>query len=95
MPTVVSMTSANCFGWSVSYPNTTCSAMDTTAAQIIAETSLQALIRHQYQRNSSTPPVPAPVTINIFHAPPIESIWRVISADTRVRSTVATCEART
>ena len=39
----------------------------------IALTSLHALIRHQYQRSSSTPPVPAPVTISSFHAPAIES----------------------
>src|SRR5258708_40032076 len=89
MATVVSITRANCFGWSVSYPNTTWSAIDTTAAQIIAATSLQALMRHQYQRSSSTPPVPAPVTISTFHAPPIESMWRVISAETRGSNTVA------
>src|ERR1041385_971573 len=95
MVTVVIMTSANCFGWSVLYPNTTCSATETTAAEIMAATSLQALIRHQYQRSSKTPPVPAPVTMSTFHAPPMESIWVVTSAEMRVRSTVATCDART
>ncbi len=40
----------------------------------MAETSLHALMRHQYQRRISTEPVPAPVTIRSFHAPAIESM---------------------
>jgi len=40
----------------------------------MADTSLQALIRHQYQRSSKTPPVPAPVTSSNFQAPAIESM---------------------
>ena len=38
------------------------------------ETSLHALMRHQYQRKISTAPVPAPVTISSFHAPAMESM---------------------
>ena len=40
----------------------------------MAETSLQALMRHQNQRRISTVPVPAPVTISNFHAPAMESM---------------------
>ena len=46
---------------------------DTTKAASMADTSLHALMRHQYQRRRSTPPVPAPVTSNSFQAAAIES----------------------
>src|SRR2546426_8330282 len=70
MSTMCAKSSA-CSLWS---PPTVCSRTDTTNAAIIAETSLHALIRHQYQRSSSTAPVPAPVMINTRHAPPIDSM---------------------
>ena len=41
---------------------------------IIAEISLHALMRHQYQRRINTVPVPAPVTNKSFQAPAIESM---------------------
>jgi hypothetical protein len=50
------------------------SPMETTNADTMAETSLHALMRHQYQRSSRTPPVPAPVKIKSFQAPAIESM---------------------
>ena len=39
----------------------------------MAETSLQALMRHQNQRRMKTLPVPAPTAIRSLQAPPIES----------------------
>ena len=71
--TVKIMSHAKSSGLSLSKPKPTCSETDTTNAAIMAETSLQALMRHQYQRSSSTPPVPAPVTSSSFQAPAIES----------------------
>src|SRR5207249_3950666 len=68
---------------------------ETTKAVIIADTSLQALIRHQYQRNSSTAPVPAPVMINSFQAPPIDSMRKATAAEITVSSAVASRDART
>ena len=42
------------------------------AAAIMADTSDQALMRHQNQRSRSTVPVPAPVTMSSFQAPPMD-----------------------
>src|SRR5213080_396895 len=70
-------------GRSLSSPPTVCNRTETTNAVIIADTSLQALIRHQYQRNSSTAPVPAPVMINSFQAPPIDSMRKATAAERR------------
>jgi hypothetical protein len=39
-----------------------------TSDAIIAEISLHALMRHQYQRRMSTSPVPAPSARRNFHA---------------------------
>ena len=72
--TVMIMSQANCTGSSESIFQITCIAIDVTNAAAIATTSLQAFTRHQYHRSSSTPPVPAPVTISSFHAPAIESM---------------------
>src|SRR6266550_6080388 len=48
-------------------------ASDTTNDEIIALISLQALMRHQYQRRISTSPVPDPRARRNFHAPSIRS----------------------
>ena len=64
-------------------------------AVIIAEISLHALIRHQYQRSSSTSPVPAPVTSSIFHAPAMEVRKNVTTMETMVSRTVVHFETRT
>ena len=93
--TVMSMMWAKSIGWSLSSPKASCRKSETTNAVTIAETSLQALMRHQYQRSSSTPPVPAPVTMSSFHAPAMDSSLSVTSADTIVRNTVATFDAST
>src|SRR6266702_1210246 len=44
-----------------------CSASVVARAAVIAEISLQAVTRHQYQRSKYTPPVPAPNSSTIFH----------------------------
>ena len=72
--TVMIMIHAKSTGLSVSNFQASCSDTETTKAEIMAETSLHALMRHQYQRSISTLPVPAPVTIRSFHAPAMESI---------------------
>ena len=72
-----------------------CNVSETAKAEIMADTSLHALMRHQYQRRISTVPVPAPVTISSFHAPAIEPMKYVRIADTIVRKTVATCDMLT
>ena len=41
-------------------------------AKIMAEISLMAVIRHQYQRSMRTGPVPAPMTSSHFQAPAME-----------------------
>ena len=82
-------------GRSLWSPPTVCSRTDTTNAVIIAETSLHALIRHQYQRSSSTAPVPAPVMINTRHAPPIDSMRKATAAETTVNKAVASRDAMT
>ena len=89
------MIQAKSSGLLLSRPPAVCSRTETTKADTIAETSLHALMRHQYQRSSSTAPVPAPVTIRIFHAPPMESILKVTAAETSVRNKVATFDAVT
>ena len=63
-------------------------ASDTMNEAVMALISLQALIRHQYQRRRRTAPVPAPVTRSSFHAPAIDSMWRVTQADAMVSATV-------
>ncbi len=52
-------------------------------------------MRHQYQRNSSTAPVPAPVMISSFHAPPIDSMRNATAAEATVSRTVTTRDAMT
>ena len=93
--TVMIIVHAKSTGMSVSRPPAVCSSTDTIKAAAIAATSLQALIRHQYQRNSSTLPVPAPVTSSSFQAPAIDPMKSVATAEITVRRTVAACDART
>ena len=95
MATVISTILAKSTGRSLSSPQTVCNNTDTTNAVIIADTSLQALMRHQYQRSSRTAPVPAPVMISSFQAPPIDSIWKATAAESTVKRPVATREIRT
>ena len=93
--TVMSTMCAKSSGRSLSSPPTVCSRTDTTNAAIIAETSLHALMRHQYQRSSSTAPVPAPVMISSFQAPPIDSMRKATAAENTVSRAVATRDAST
>ena len=93
--TVTIMIQAKSTGLSLSRPATVCSSTDTTNAATIAATSLQALMRHQYHRNSSTLPVPAPVTRSSFQAPAIDPMYSVATAEITVSSTVAAREAST
>ena len=66
IPTVMIMIQANSTGLSESSFQMAWSATLTT--------NDEALTRHQYHRSSSTPPVPAPVTMSNFQAPAIESM---------------------
>ena len=59
-------------GLSLSKPRK-CSAVETVKAEIMAETSLQALIRHQNHRSNNTSPVPAPMPSSNFQALPMDS----------------------
>src|SRR5215213_4387605 len=95
IPTVTNMRYAKSLGKSLFHFSTVCRKIETTAAVIIADTSDHALIRHQNQRSNSTVPVPAPVTINSFHAPLIESMKNVTITDAIISNTVTTCEAMT
>lgn len=54
-------------------PKPNCSTSEITNEAAMAETSLQALMRHQNQRRMNTLPVPAPSAIKSFHASAIES----------------------
>ena len=46
-----------------------------TAAAVMAVISLQALMRHQYQRSMKTRPAPAPSASRNFQAAAMESPW--------------------
>ena len=61
----------------------------------MAETSLQALMRHQNHRRMKTPPVPAPTAIRKVHAPAIDSWYQVTTQEASMTRTVAACPART
>src|SRR5260370_32219140 len=93
MVTVTIMIQAKSTGLSVPSPDMVCSATETTNPEIIADTSLHALMRHQYQRSSSTPPVPAPVTISSFHAPEMEPMKNVTIPEIIVNTTLAPCDS--
>src|SRR5881394_1563027 len=62
---------------------------DTTKEQIIALISLQALMRHQYQRRISTRPVPDPKASRNFQAPSMVCSCIVTREAARNRKTVA------
>ena len=68
------MIQAKSTGLSPFNPKKACRTTETTSAAIIADTSLQALMRHQYQRSSSTAPVPAPIESIHFQASPMDVI---------------------
>src|SRR5207247_7082860 len=59
-----------------------------TAAPIVATISLQALMRHQYQRRMSTAPVPAPMPRTIVHPVEIETSWLETHPLARTSTTV-------
>src|SRR5271169_2246104 len=61
----------------------------------IAEISLQALMRHQYQRRMYTAPVPAPTCNTISHPDAIEPSCTDTHAATITRSTVHSRETST
>src|SRR5437773_5230464 len=67
----------------------------TTKAVAIAEISLQALIRHQYQRSRYTPPVPAPTSKTTCHPDRISDSKTEIPAEAITSNTVARREIRT
>src|SRR6266567_3017066 len=67
----------------------------TTKAVAIAEISLQALIRHQYQRSRYTPPVPAPTSKTTCHPDRISDSKTEIPAEAITGNTVARREIRT
>ncbi len=60
----------------------------------MAETSLQALMRHQNHRRMKTLPVPAPTAMRNVHAPAIDSWYQVTTQEASITRTVATCETR-
>src|SRR6266403_2515851 len=72
-----------------------CSASVVTSAAVIAEISLQAFTRHQYQRSRYTPPVPAPNSSTIFHPALTEPSRNATNAAAITRKTVARREAFT
>jgi len=59
----------------------------------MAEISDQALIRHQYQRESFTSPAPAPRSVQNIHAPEMESISRDASPARSATTIMASREA--
>ena len=66
-----------------------------TKLAIIAEISLQALMRHQYQRRIRTSPVPAPSARRSSHAFSMEASWDVTAIEARKRRTVAARDTAT
>src|SRR5208337_4889018 len=71
------------------------SATVTSSEQAIAEISLQALMRHQYQRRMYTAPVPAPICSTTCHPEAMEPSSTDTHAETITRSTVQIRETRT
>src|SRR5271156_192636 len=69
-----------------------CKASVNTSAVIIAEISLQALIRHQYQRSIYTLPVPAPTCSTTCHPERIEASCAETYPVKITNSTVTSCE---
>ena len=63
--------------------------------QAMAEISLQALMRHQYQRRMYTAPVPAPICSTTCHPDAMEPSRTDTHADTITSNTVHTRETRT
>src|SRR5713226_10336530 len=72
-----------------------CSASVVTSAAIMAEISLQAFTRHQYQRSKYTPPVPAPSSSTIFQPAETDVSCHATAAAANTRSAVANREALT
>src|SRR3954467_4433179 len=70
-------------------------ASEVTNEATIAEISLHALMRHQYQRRISTSPVPAPMASRNFHAPSTEESCEVTPIEARKRNTVVIRETFT
>ena len=69
--TVVSITRANCFGWSVSNPKTTCSEIDTTAAQIMGQFAKNLAAMQAQRGEAAAPATPAsPQSSPAAAAPP-------------------------
>src|SRR5271165_1763002 len=72
-----------------------CSVSVATSAAIIAEISLHALTRHQYQRSKYTPPVPAPSSSTIFQPSLTDCRFQATKAAAKTRNTVASRETFT
>src|SRR4051812_25666658 len=64
-------------------------AIEVTSAATIAEISLHALIRHQYQRRMYTRPVPAPASSTNCHPDLIDASCAAMNAAAITRITVA------
>src|SRR5580700_3393157 len=69
-----------------------CKASVNTSAVIIAEISLQALMRHQYQRSIYTLPVPAPTCNTTCHPERIEANCAETYPVRTTNKTVTNCE---
>jgi len=95
--TVMSMT----YDWMRGLPAGSCAlttrnaTSETTNDAIIALISLQALMRHQYQRRMSTRPVPEPSARSSSHAEATVSSCEVTMIERRKRITVAQRETVT
>ena len=69
--------------------------MVTSSEQAMAEISLQALIRHQYQRRMYTAPVPAPICNTTCQPEAMEPSCTDTHAETMTSNTVLSRETRT
>src|SRR5712671_7544516 len=72
-----------------------CSASVVTSAATMAEISLHAFTRHQYQRSKYTPPVPAPNSSTIFHPSETDVRFHATTAAATHRNAVASRDAFT
>ncbi len=72
-----------------------CSANVATSAAAMAEISLQAFTRHQYQRSRYTPPVPAPSSSTIFQPSLTDCSCMDTNAAATTRKIVASLDAFT
>src|SRR5258708_6877348 len=72
-----------------------CNASVVTSAAVMAEISLHAFTRHQYQRSKYTPPVPAPNSRTIFQPEETDVSCHATAAAANTKNAVANREALT